>query len=407
MQNNSKYIIISFWLVLLCSLATVAYPQKSAINVLFIGNSYTYYNNLPSILEQLSGHSQEPKKIHTTMIATGGASLKDHWGNESTQKILQQHWNYVVIQDQTNFGTLYFVNGVSRIETAEPFYYYASKIDSAVKSHGGQTIVLMRPRMSNMDLDDNTFYIAVYNDFAKRSKLLLVPSAMVIYDMQKQGYQLFREDSLHPTPLSSYCMAVGIYNCIYKKRVKSEQTQFRGHIAEKDGHYYPDSTNLLVDLSKTEVNLVNQMCWTSYIRLQSGYPDLPLNNPSISLPRLPAGADKGIDVKLTGKWAGSIKLYPQYLKWPADLSLNFMSKPALEAIFTISFGNDTSQNIQDTCTVNIKGETALFRSHKGPNESDLLFKAILKDRKLFGTAEFVKKDDKYFYGIGDWDASPQ
>src|SRR5580698_6666575 len=134
MQNNCKYIIVSFWLVLLCSLATLAQGQKPAINVLFIGNSYTYYNNLPSILEQLSENSQEQRKIRTTMIATGGASLKDHWGKPSTQKILQQHWDYVVIQDQTNFGTLYIVNGVSKIETAEPFYHYASKIDSTVKS---------------------------------------------------------------------------------------------------------------------------------------------------------------------------------------------------------------------------------------------------------------------------------
>jgi hypothetical protein len=230
---------------------------------------------------------------------------------------------------------------------------------------------------------------------------------MIIYEMQKKGYWLFREDSLHPTPLSSYCMAVGIYNCIYKKRVSSEQTQFRGHIAEEDGHYYPDSTDLLADLSKTEVNLANQMCWASYIHLQSGYPDLPLNNPSISLPRLPAGADNHSDFQLTGKWAGSIKLYPQYLKWPADLSLNFISKAALKVVVTISFGNDTSQNIQDTCTVTIKDETVLFRSHQGPNGSDLLFKAILKNRELIGTAEFLKKDDKYFYGIGDWDASTQ
>jgi hypothetical protein len=202
-------------------------------------------------------------------------------------------------------------------------------------------------------------------------------------------------------------MAVGIYNCIYKKPVSSEHTQFRGHIAQEDGHYYPDSTDLLADLTTTEVNLANQLCWTSYLRLQSGYPALPLNNPAISLPRLPAGADKGIDVKLTGKWTGSIKLYPRYLKWPADLSLDFISKTPLKVIFTISFGNDTSQNIQDTCTVTINGDTAMYRSHKGPDESDLLFRAVLKNNKLIGTAEFIKKDDKYFYGIGDWDASPK
>jgi hypothetical protein len=407
MQNNCKYIIVSLWLVLLCSSARVVHGQKQAINVLFIGNSYTYYNNLPSILEQLSENSQEQRKIHTTVIVAGGASLRDHWGKQSTQKILQHNWDYVVIQDQTNFGTLYFVNGVSKIETAEPFYYYASKIDSVVKSHGGHTIVLMRPRMSNMDLDDNKFYIAVYNDFAKRSKLLLVPSALVIYEMQKKGYQLFRDDSLHPTPLSSYCMAVGIYNCIYKKRVSSERTQFRGHIAEEDGQYYPDSTHLLADLSKTEVTLANQLCWTSFIQLQRGYPDLPLNTPSISLPRVPSGGDKGTENQLTGKWAGRIKVYPQYLKWPADLSLHFISKPALKAIFTISFGSDTSQNIQDTCTVTTKDEIISFRSQQGPDGSDLFFRAILRDQKLIGTAEFIKKDDKYFYGIGDWDASPK
>ncbi len=44
--------------------------------VLFIGNSYTHYNDMPSMVEKIT--SKNGVKIETTMIAPGGAYLHEH-----------------------------------------------------------------------------------------------------------------------------------------------------------------------------------------------------------------------------------------------------------------------------------------------------------------------------------------
>lgn len=68
--------------------------------ILFIGNSYTFYNDLPAMLEKLAragGH-----RVRTAMVAEGGWTLDDHDQSPQTTETLEQHeWEYVVLQEQS------------------------------------------------------------------------------------------------------------------------------------------------------------------------------------------------------------------------------------------------------------------------------------------------------------------
>lgn len=73
--------------------------QKN-ISVLFIGNSYTYSNNLPGMLQQI-GYSMGDS-IYVDSYTPGGYSLLAHSQDTNTiNKIHQQPWDYVVLQDQS------------------------------------------------------------------------------------------------------------------------------------------------------------------------------------------------------------------------------------------------------------------------------------------------------------------
>ena len=52
------------------------------MKVLFIGNSYTYCNNLPGMLQDLSNAAG--KTLETAMVASGGKTLEWHWYNPET-----------------------------------------------------------------------------------------------------------------------------------------------------------------------------------------------------------------------------------------------------------------------------------------------------------------------------------
>jgi hypothetical protein len=74
--------------------------QNGCIKILFLGNSYTYVNDLPFVLSSLAksgGHLLE-----TGISAGGGWTLLDHANNPKTIQLIQDNdWTYVVLQEQS------------------------------------------------------------------------------------------------------------------------------------------------------------------------------------------------------------------------------------------------------------------------------------------------------------------
>jgi hypothetical protein len=68
--------------------------------VLFLGNSYTYVNDLPSTFAQLARSAG--RNVEASMVANGGETLAQHAASpESLDKIASQAWTYEVLQDQS------------------------------------------------------------------------------------------------------------------------------------------------------------------------------------------------------------------------------------------------------------------------------------------------------------------
>merc|ERR1712235_230394 len=81
---------------------------RSNKNILFLGNSYTYGNDLPGMVRNLA--SAAGKSATTTMIAPGGQTLSGHVSGGSLDTIRGGDWDAVVIQDQSqrpSFGAGY------------------------------------------------------------------------------------------------------------------------------------------------------------------------------------------------------------------------------------------------------------------------------------------------------------
>jgi hypothetical protein len=98
------------------------------ISVLFIGNSYTYVNNLPSLVQQI-GYSMGDS-IFVDQSTVGGFSLEDHSTYAPTlSKINQQPWDYVVLQDQSQKPSL----DPSFVDTA--VIPYAIYLDSLIHAN--------------------------------------------------------------------------------------------------------------------------------------------------------------------------------------------------------------------------------------------------------------------------------
>ena len=66
-------------------------------NVLFIGNSYTHYNNMPKLFERIAKANNE--MVYADSIAVSGSTLKQHSERPTTyDKMKSRPWDIVVIQ---------------------------------------------------------------------------------------------------------------------------------------------------------------------------------------------------------------------------------------------------------------------------------------------------------------------
>jgi hypothetical protein len=78
-----------------------------SLRVMFIGNSHTYVNDLPGLFSGLSEASGRP--VRTDASTFGGYSLEDHTNTQATlDKIAQDSWSFVVLQEQSVIPTIYY-----------------------------------------------------------------------------------------------------------------------------------------------------------------------------------------------------------------------------------------------------------------------------------------------------------
>ena len=76
--------------------ATAADPPADSLRVLFIGNSLTYFNDLPAMLAALAKAGGLPP-LSWEGILVPGASLEDQWrSGEARRAIARGKWNVVV-----------------------------------------------------------------------------------------------------------------------------------------------------------------------------------------------------------------------------------------------------------------------------------------------------------------------
>src|SRR5689334_13323400 len=63
-------------------------PGTKTKKVLFIGNSLTYYNDLPGLVQQLSARESQP--IEVDSVTLPNATLADHWTLTAARKHLER-----------------------------------------------------------------------------------------------------------------------------------------------------------------------------------------------------------------------------------------------------------------------------------------------------------------------------
>jgi hypothetical protein len=74
---------------------------RAEIKLAWVGNSYIYYHDLPSLVERLAASAIPPQVVSHESVTVGGSSLSRLANDGAAQQMLTRDWDYVVLQDQS------------------------------------------------------------------------------------------------------------------------------------------------------------------------------------------------------------------------------------------------------------------------------------------------------------------
>ena len=223
------------------------------LHVLFIGNSFIYFNNMPRIVEAIS-ESVDGPRIKTEMVAIGGARLEDLWKQGSAlAAIHKQHWDYVVMNEQSALGGG-IVNGEKRIADPANFFKYAELFDAEIRKSGARTVILMTwkdkndPGLIQNELD------SAFWEFAKKMAggvlLSHVSEAWFITRRKAPEIDLYFADNHHPSQEGSYLIACTVYVTLTHHSPEGAVAKVEGTpVDEESGTVLTGKTKTLVNLS--------------------------------------------------------------------------------------------------------------------------------------------------------------
>jgi len=108
---------------------------RDTVRVLFVGNSHTYVNDVPGMVESLA--LSGGRLALADMSAPGGFTLEQHTTLQQTlDRIAQDSWDFVVLQEQSQLPTIHSYRFGS-------MYPAARLLDSLIHAHAESTMFFM------------------------------------------------------------------------------------------------------------------------------------------------------------------------------------------------------------------------------------------------------------------------
>lgn len=220
-------------LLLLLPLAAQARDADS-LRVLWVGNSYTYFNDMPAMVQQIA--ATQNMKLSCARFLKGGERFSGHLKNKDLLKALAAGgWDYVILQEQSSAPAM------PTRQVARDVYPCAHALDSL--AHAASPDVQVIFYMTWGHKNGNRFPIPEYpviNNYETMQERLITSYLEMAYDndarcapvgmawrrvrAERPDYVLYRQDCFHPALPGSYLAANVIFTTIYGKAYQTDCT---------------------------------------------------------------------------------------------------------------------------------------------------------------------------------------
>ena len=183
------------------------------MRILMLGNSFTYYNDMPKILSAMLD-------AEVVSITRGGAYLAAHLDPEDelyqqTHKVLEEKWDYVVLQDQS----------IGPVAKRESFQQCAGELCRLIHQIGAKPVLYATwayregsEKLGNTGLSHQQMLQGLYESYhaAAETSGALTADVGIAFDKVRSVVELYMEDDFHPSAAGSVLAAATIAETIRK-----------------------------------------------------------------------------------------------------------------------------------------------------------------------------------------------
>lgn len=221
--------------------------------VLFLGNSFTFYHDMPTMFAELvrtSGH-----EIAVETVAPGGETLTGHAASTHTaERIAAGDWDYVILQEKSVFP-------IQQDEREGQMYPATRTLDEAIRKNGGRTVLFVTwgyrdglpdqgfPDFASMQAELN----AGYMEIAEELDAIAAPVGIAWQNglAQQSQLDLWDSDGGHPNRTGSYLAA-----CVFYATIRRESPEALSYNAG-----LPDETARFLQTIAAETVLTDPQRW--------------------------------------------------------------------------------------------------------------------------------------------------
>lgn len=179
--------------------------NNDGADILFVGNSLTYTNDMPEMVKQIS--RAVGKEISVQVYALPNLGLEDHWKEGLVRNLLRdREFEYVVFQQGPS----------SQEDGRTSLLKYGGEICDYAESRGVKPVFYMVwPALVYYNTFDGV--ITNYTNASIEHEALLAPVGVHWREYRNGQFalELYSSDDFHPSNAGSFLAALTIYHTLY------------------------------------------------------------------------------------------------------------------------------------------------------------------------------------------------
>ena len=191
----------------------------ASVSVLFIGNSLTQANDLPTVFKRFAAESSLHVDVDVRSITPGGALFYDHWRRgEAVARLREQHPNFLILQGQST----------EPLFAPQNFSYYAALFKTEADRVGARTVLFSTWARPTSDpyykestsggspAEMQTRLNSAYASLAQTTGATLAPVGVAWQRAQQVASEIqLLDGTQHPSPAETYLASAILFRVVF------------------------------------------------------------------------------------------------------------------------------------------------------------------------------------------------